>query len=101
MANDGRRASITFSSIESGRNVVEIGITDENGNAVEAHEVTLTASNPSVGVEPIRRAADLIEEGHWEATDRMLVPAGQWSIRIDALVSDFEKPIFESLIELR
>jgi copper transport protein len=101
MANAGRRATITFSSGESGPNAVEIEITDESGDELEAQEVRLTASNPSAGVEPIRRTADLIKRGHWQVTDLMLVPAGHWSIRIEALVSDFEEPTFDGVMELR
>jgi hypothetical protein len=31
----------------------------------------------------------------------LLVPSGSWSIRIDALVSDFEKAGFETVVTLR
>jgi copper transport protein len=101
LASAGRRATATFSSGESGPNSLVIDITDQHGEPLKAQEVTFTASNPSAGVEPIRRKAEPVKEGRWQVTGLVLVPAGQWSLRIDALVGDFEKPIFDGVVELR
>jgi copper transport protein len=101
MANVGRRATVTFSSAESGPNSLVIDIIDQRGETLEAQEVTVTAANPSAGVEPIRRPAELVKKGRWQVTHLVLVPAGPWSIRVDVLVSDFEKPIFNGVVELR
>lgn len=101
IATAGRRATVTLSPGESGPNLVVIEIADDSGAPLAAQAVSVIAANPSAGVEPIRRPAERAEEGRWEIPRLVLVPAGRWSLRIDVLVSDFEKPIFEGVAELR
>ena len=101
LSNADLRARITFASDESGANAAEIDITDLDGEAVTPLEVTLAASNPSTGIEAIRRRATAVGPGRWRVGDLMLVPAGEWTIRVEILVSDFEKPILQGTLALR
>lgn len=101
LVNDGRRAQIVFASAHSGQNSVYVRFSDTAGTPLEPKEVTLLAANPAAGVAPIRRHAQATATGAWNVDGLVLVPAGRWSIRIDALVSDFEQVRFETEIELR
>lgn len=66
----------------------------------DAKEVTLVLSNPAAGIEPIRRAATRSEE-QWRV-DNLIVPVpGRWQMRVDVLISDFEKVVLEDAIEIR
>src|SRR5262249_7046847 len=96
-----QRATLRFSSAHAGANDVEIALGDEDGSAIDAKEVMISAANTAAGVEPIRRAAVRVRPGAWEAKSLLLVPSGKWSIRVEALASDFEKPVFEGAVELR
>ena len=100
MVSSGGSAGIVLASAQSGINSAQIELLDSAGAPIEANEVTLMAANPSAGVEPIRRAAEATAPGTWRIRDLLLVPAGRWSIRVDALVSDFEKATFETVISL-
>jgi copper transport protein len=100
MSDAGRRVTLTFASAHAGANNVEVAIGDAGGKAVEAKEVTVTAANPAAGVEPIRRSAVSIRPGAWAINGLTLVPAGKWSIGVEVLVSDFEKPIFQGTVDL-
>jgi copper transport protein len=100
-ANSAGRAEIALASAESGDNAVDIRLTDTAGAPLEAREVIVVAANPSAGVEPIEREAEAIGAGAWRVENLTLVPAGEWSIRVEALVNDFEKPVFEAALELR
>jgi copper transport protein len=101
MSSGSRRATLTFASALAGVNDIEVAISDGAGNPVEAQEVTLTAANPAAGVEPIRRSAVPVRPGVWAFEGVMLVPAGEWTVGVEALVSDFEKPMFEGTVRLR
>jgi copper transport protein len=97
----GHSAEIVFRSVESGMNEATLTILDGGGRPVEAQEVTFIVANPAAGVEPIRRATEPDGPGRWRIDGLLLVPAGRWSVRIDVLVSDFEKAILETEILLR
>jgi copper transport protein len=96
----GRHAEITITPGSAGRNVVTVRFTGPGGSAVTAKEVQLQAALPERGIEPITRTMTLAPDGaRYESGDLNL--PGRWSLRIDALVSDFDKAIFETELELR
>jgi copper transport protein len=69
--------------------------------ALSAKEATLTLSLPERGVEPLERAATRGPDGSWHVRAVPLPLAGRWHMRIDALVTDFEKITLEGDFDLR
>ena len=65
-----------------------------------AKEVTLTLSLPERGIEPMERDASLGPDGYWHVRKVELPFAGRWHVRIDALVTDFEKITLEDELEV-
>ena len=65
------------------------------GSPLPAKEATLTLSLPERGIEPFERKAVLGADGYWSVRDVPLPFAGRWHLRIDALVTDFEKITLE------
>lgn len=63
-------------------------------------EVTFVLSNPQAGIEPMRRKAALQADGTWRAPGVVIPLAGQWRLRIDILVSDFELVRLQEAIEI-
>lgn len=68
---------------------------DGEGAPLPAKEATLTLSLPERGIEPFERKAVLGADGHWSVRDVAIPFAGRWHLRIDALVTDFEKITLE------
>jgi copper transport protein len=68
-----------------------------NGDAspLPAKEATLVLSLPERGIEPLERVAQLGPDGYWHVRDVLLPYPGRWHLRIEALVSDFEKVTLE------
>jgi copper transport protein len=65
-----------------------------------AKETTLTLSLPERGIEPMERDAELGPDGYWHVRKVELPFAGRWHVRIDALVTDFEKITLEDELEV-
>jgi copper transport protein len=95
------RAEIDLSPAQSGRNTILIRLLDAAGAPLEARETIVALANLPAGVEPIRRAFSRTGPGTYQLKDLVLVPAGTWSIRIDALLGDFDKRVFETELEIR
>jgi copper transport protein len=68
-----------------------------NGDAspLVAKEATLVLSLPERGIEPLERGAQLGADGYWHVRDVPLPYPGRWHIRVEALVTDFEKVTLE------
>jgi len=67
---------------------------------LQAKEATLTLSLPERGIEPMERDAKLEPDGYWHVRKVELPFAGRWHVRIDALVTDFEKVTLEDDLEV-
>src|SRR5260221_5959666 len=72
-----------------------------DASPLPAKEATLTLSLPERGIEPIERKAALGPDGYWHLRGVPLPLPGRWHIRIDALVTDFEKVTLEDDFEVR
>jgi copper transport protein len=71
-----------------------------DGSLLPAKEATLTLSLPERGIEPMERAAKLGPDGYWHISGVPMPFAGRWHLRIDALVTDFQKITLEDELEL-
>jgi copper transport protein len=79
---------------------VSIAVTDDDSQPVAAKEVTLVIWNPSAGIEPIRRNATFAGGSLWTIRRLRIPVAGVWRMRIEILVSDFNKVMIEDNVEL-
>ena len=73
-----------------------------------AKEVTLVLANPAAGIEPIRMNATRADSSggaeantsSWRIGNLRIPVAGRWNLRVEILISDFEKRIIEDTITL-
>jgi copper transport protein len=77
-----------------------------------AKEVTLVLANPAAGIEPIRINATRTDASGgattatgaatstWRIDDLRVPVAGRWNLRVEILISDFEKRIIEDTVTL-
>jgi copper transport protein len=72
-----------------------------DASLLPAKEATLTLSLPERGIEPIERSATLGPDGYWHLRGVPLPLPGHWHMRIEALVTDFEKVALEDDFEVR
>ncbi|MCX5570457.1 copper resistance protein CopC [Kaistia nematophila] len=79
---------------------VEVEPLDGDGVPFRPLEVTLALAPAGGGMEPIRVAATPGADGRWQATMPGLAAGGTWTIRLDLLVSDFEKAQLQGEITL-
>jgi copper transport protein len=62
-----------------------------DASPLQAKEAVLILSLPERGIEPLERKATLGADGYWHVTDVPLPYPGRWHVRVEALVTDFEK----------
>ena len=88
-------ADVTLTPGRAGPNAVEIAIVSATGDPVAPLEVRIGFSDPARGVEPIRLTA--AREGEvWRAGPVELPFDGDWTVRLDVLVSDFAQVSLEA-----
>jgi copper transport protein len=68
---------------------------------LDAKEVELRISKRDGGIEPIRRMAERIPTGGWRVNGLAIPLAGVWDVRLDLLVSEFDKVVLDAPAEIR
>jgi copper transport protein len=100
-ADRTRRARIEFTPGRVGHNTIAVRLTDAAGLHLAVKEVKLELSNPAAGIEPMRRVLAPDAEGVYGLAGSELAIAGRWTIRVEALVTDFEKAAFEAELDVK
>jgi copper transport protein len=74
---------------------VSIEVLDGAFRPLAVKAVTIFLSNSTAGIEPVRRTADSLGNASWRVDDLRIPLAGRWTLRVDVLISDFEKETLE------
>lgn len=94
-------ADVTVSPGRAGTVSVSAIIMTGDFGPLDAKEVTFIFSNPDAGIEPFRRKAEKPGDGTWRANGIVLPLPGEWSVRVDVLISDFDMARLEGRIAIR
>ena len=93
-------AQVSLTPVRARDPRVNIEVLDTDFNALTVKEVTVTFANPSAGIEPVRRAAVHSHGALWQVEGMRIPVAGQWIVRVDLLIDDFEKLVLEDQVDL-
>jgi copper transport protein len=93
-------AQVSMMPVRARDTHVDIELLDDDLNILKVQEVTLTLANPGAGIEPVRRIAIRLRDGHWSVDGLRIPVAGQWVVRVDLLINDFEKIVLEDKVDL-
>lgn len=96
-----RSLVLEVSPARAGANTVVARLLNPRGEILMPLEMSASFAAPAHGIEAITRPLARSPGGAFRLERLDLPLAGAWSVRIDALVSDFEKAVFETEIALR
>jgi len=94
-------AAVTVNPGVAGPVAVSAALQGGDFGPFAAKAVSLVLSRPDTGIEPIRRDLIPAEDGTWRVGDLVLPLPGRWKLRVDVLVTDFERVRLEGEVELR
>jgi copper transport protein len=95
MHSDKTMFQVLVSPAEVGSDSFVLQLMNGDASPLTAKEAAVILSLPERGIEPLERKATLGADGYWHLHDVPLPFAGRWHLRIEALVTDFEKVAME------
>lgn len=101
IAGRDHKALLAVSPARPGRNTIRVRVLGNDDRLIDPSEVVIDLSNAAVGIEPLQRKLAPLDDGYFEYAGPELAVAGRWTIRIDALIDDFTKAIFETEIDVK
>jgi copper transport protein len=93
-------ADIKLERQAGGGRTVTIALWDGNFAPLAAKEVVLELSKPDAGIEAVRMPARYVADTSWQVANVRIPTAGRWRVRVEVLVTDFEKRILQSEADL-
>jgi len=85
---------------ERDRARTSVKLMDRQLHPLAAKELTLVLANPAAGIEPMQRHGVSEGDGHWRIGDLRIPVAGRWKLRVEILISDFEKLVLDEEVDL-
>jgi mono/diheme cytochrome c family protein len=99
---DDYMAVIDVVPARAGNNSIAVHLSGAgDGAPYDALDVRMELSQESAGIEPLARPLERTGPGEYRIARAELPLSGTWSIRIDALITDFKKAIFEAGIAMQ
>jgi copper transport protein len=98
---DGNGALIEIAPARPGLNDVTVHLIDPSGSPLAPQEATLELSNGAAGIEPIHFDLTAAEPGLYRLRGVRIVAPGDWTVRLDALVTEFSKLTFQTRVPVR
>ena len=99
--SDKAMADLTIESASVAGRRIAVTVLDGQFAPLPAKEVTLLLAKPEASIEPLRMPATQVEGASWRIDQVQLPALGNWNVRVEILVSDFEKITLEDKIEFR
>lgn len=94
-------AEITLTPGRAGPMTASIVVTNGVFEPLDPMELTLVLAKPDTGIEPMKRAARKAGDGTWRVDGLIIPMAGEWTIGLDILVSDFDMVKIAGPIDIR
>ncbi len=96
-----RVAAVEIYPARAGRNALTVSFAKRSGEALAPLEATLELALPGAGIEGLTVRLTPLAPGRFAADLAEIALPGRWHMRIDALISDFEKVIFRGEVDIR
>jgi copper transport protein len=85
---------------ERDRARTSVKLMDPELRPLAAKELTIVLANPAAGIEPMQRQGVSEGDGIWRVGDLRVPVAGRWLLRVEILISDFEKLVLDEEVVL-
>lgn len=94
-------ASLAFTTASSARSAtLTLHLSNPDSTPLAAKEVDVAFSNAAAGIEPVSFSAIQTINGAWQIESIELPHQDSWHIRIDALITDFDRINLETTLNL-
>jgi copper transport protein len=98
--SDRAMFQVLISRSRAGTDDFVLQIMAGDATPLQAKEVSLFLSLPEKGIEPMERKAARDADGIWTIRNVPIPFAGLWRVRVDALITDFEKVTLEEELDV-
>jgi len=101
VTKDDVTATVDVTPARPGENMIMINIEDAQGNPLALQELRIFLSLPAASLDGIEKVGEAMSPGMYHFTSGEMIIPGEWVVRIDAYVDDFDKRILRTNITIQ
>ena len=102
LQSSGYTAELDLTPARAGENMLMVTVKDANGQVLtNLADLEIVAALESAGIQEIRLKGQKLDNGMWHVMiAEMLIP-GEWSLGVEAFVTDFDKVEFATKVQIQ
>ncbi len=102
LESQGYKVEIELTPARAGENMLMATVRDASGKVVTTMaDLELIAALPSAGITDVRVKGQKMDNGMWHVMISDLIIPGEWTLGVDAFVTEYDKVSFETKVTLR
>jgi copper transport protein len=101
LQSQGYSADIEVTPARAGENMIMVTVKGQDGQVLEIADLEIAAALPAAGIADVMVKGQNVGNGMWHAMFQEMIIPGDWTLRIDAFVSDFDKVSFDSTVSIK
>lgn len=95
-------ADIEVTPAKAGENMIMVTVKDKAGQPITTlADLEINASLPAAGISDILIKGQNLGGGMWHVTFKEMIIPGDWAVRVDAFVTDFDKVSLDATVPIQ
>ena len=94
-------AKVDVTPARPGENMIMIRFQDAEGNPISLAEARIFLSLPAASLDGIEKIGEAMSPGMYHFMSGEMIIPGEWALRIDAYIDDFDKRILQTSLTIR
>jgi hypothetical protein len=99
---DGYAAELDITPAKAGENMIMVTVKGKDGQPITTlADLEITGSLPAAGLADVLVKGENMGNGMWHVMFKEMIIPGDWVLRIDAFIDDFDKVSFETTVPIK
>ncbi|MBL8630708.1 MAG: CopD family protein [Rhodospirillaceae bacterium] len=94
-------ADLEVTPAKAGENMIMVTVKGNDGQVLTLADLEITAALPAAGIADVLIKGQNVGNGMWHVVFKEMIIPGDWTLKIDAFVTDFDKVGFETPVTIK
>ncbi|MBL8644691.1 MAG: CopD family protein [Rhodospirillaceae bacterium] len=98
---DGYSVDVEVTPAKAGENMIMATVKGKDGQVLTLADLEINANLAAAGIADVMVKGQNVGNGMWHAVFKEMIIPGDWTLRVDAFVTDFDKVSFELTVSIK
>lgn len=99
--SQGYTAELDVTPARAGENMIMVTIKDKDGQILNIADLEVVGGLPAAGISDVVQKGENVGNGMWHVMFPEMIIPGDWTVRVEAFVTDFDKVGFDTVVPIK